>query len=66
MFGSHSSVLQITEEQCLSENQNVSTQNSFGGTTSKNALVALCSENAVRLYSLSHVIQVHTRITVLT
>jgi hypothetical protein len=66
-FGSHSTMSQITEEeQCLSENQNVSTEKSFEGTTSKHSLLVLCSENAVRIYSLSHVIQVHSRIVVLT
>ncbi|XP_078162449.1 transducin/WD40 repeat-like superfamily protein [Carex rostrata] len=47
----------IEEEQCFSEHQNVSTGNSFRETASKNDLLLLCSENAVRVFSSSHAIQ---------
>ncbi|KAJ4746628.1 Transducin/WD40 repeat-like superfamily protein [Rhynchospora pubera] len=47
----------LEEGQGLLENQNVSIQNSFRETTSKNSLLLLCSENAIRIYSLSHAIQ---------
>ncbi|XP_072958084.1 uncharacterized protein [Typha angustifolia] len=51
-------ILDVSSEAAwASDCQDINKENSFGERASKHSLLLLCSENAVRLYSLSHAIQ---------